>query len=327
MRILVTGAAGFIGQRVVRALSERDSLIVDGQERRISAILATDIAEAALSDLAQSCRRVHAVPGPLDSPAILARMVEDAPELVIHLAGVVSGQAEEDYALGMTVNLQSTIALIDACRSLRKPPVFVFSSSVAVFSCADNDTISEDSLPAPLSSYGTQKLMGELLVRDASRKGFILGRALRYPTIAVRAGKPNRAASGFASGIIREPLAGMAAELPVGRDLRMHLASPAKALDYTLTAIALAQSDLGLETTVTLPGISVTVGAMLATLEALAGSEVAARVTARPDAAIERIVTTWPGQIVTPRAQGLGFAPNQDFAEIVREYMDSLATG
>jgi nucleoside-diphosphate-sugar epimerase len=327
VRILITGAAGFIGQRVVRALSERDSLIVDGQERRIAAILATDIAEAPLRDLAQSCRRVHAVPGPLDGPAILARIVEDAPELVIHLAGVVSGQAEEDYALGMAVNLQSTIALIDACRSLRKPPVFVFSSSVAVFSCADNDTISEATLPAPLSSYGTQKLMGELLVRDASRKGFIRGRALRYPTIAVRAGKPNRAASGFASGIIREPLAGMAAEVPVGRDLRMHLASPAKALDYTLTAIGLAQSDLGLETTVTLPGISVTVGAMLATLEALAGSDVAARVTERPDAAIERIVTTWPGQIITPRAEALGFAPNRDFAEIVREHMDSLTIG
>ena len=226
----------------------------------------------------------------------------------------------------MAVNLQSTIALIDACRSLRKPPVLVFSSSVAVFSCADNDTISEDTLPAPLSSYGTQKLMGELLVRDASRKGYIKGRALRYPTIAVRAGKPNRAASGFASGIIREPLAGMAADLPVGRDLRMHLASPAKALDYTLTAIALAQSDLGLETTVTLPGISVTVGAMLTALEALAGSEVAARVTEQPDAAIERIVTTWPGQIITPRAEALGFAPNRDFSEIVCEYMESLTT-
>lgn len=325
MRILVTGAAGFIGQRVVRALSERDGLTVDGEERRIAAILATDIAEAPLHEMARTCRRVHALPGHLDDAAVLGRIVEDAPELVIHLAGVVSGQAEEDYALGMQVNLHATIALIDACRVLRKPPVFVFSSSVAVFSCADNDTISEDTLPAPLSSYGTQKLMGELLVRDASRKGFIKGRALRYPTIAVRAGKPNRAASGFASGIIREPLAGMAAELPVGRALRMHLASPGKALDYTLAAVGLAQSELGLATTVTLPGISVSVGAMLDTLEALAGSEAAARVVARPDADIERIVTTWPGQIVTPRAEALGFAPNRDFAEIVREYMASLA--
>lgn len=325
MRILITGAAGFIGQRVVRALSECDSLVVDGQERRIAAILATDIAEAPLREMERSCRRVHAVPGNLDDAEVLARIIEDAPELVIHLAGVVSGQAEEDYALGMQVNLQATIALIDACRTLRKPPVFVFSSSVAVFSCADNDTISEITQPAPLSSYGTQKLMGELLVRDASRKGFIKGRALRYPTIAVRAGKPNRAASGFASGIIREPLAGVAAELPVGRALRMHLASPAKALEYTLKAVALSQSELGLETTVTLPGISVTVGTMLDTLEALAGAEVAALVVERPDAAIERIVATWPGQIVTPRAEALGFAPNEDFAEIVREYMASLA--
>jgi len=175
------------------------------------------------------------------------------------------------------------------------------------------------------------------LAADAIRRASVWaeelgdGPAMAYAAVvaaelAVRAGKPNRAASGFASGIIREPLAGMAADLPVGRDLRMHLASPAKALDYTLTAIALAQSDLGLETTVTLPGISVTVGAMLTALEALAGSEVAARVTEQPDAAIERIVTTWPGQIITPRAEALGFAPNRDFSEIVCEYMESLTT-
>lgn len=324
MRIVVTGAAGFIGQMVVRALSARDTLLLDGVERRIAAILATDIAAAPLTALAADCRRVHALPGALTDPAVLSRIASDAPDLVIHLAAVVSGQAEADYDLGMAVNLQGTIALIDACRQMPRAPVLIFSSSVAVFSCADNDTISEDTRPAPRSSYGTQKLMGELLVRDATRKGFIRGRSLRFPTISVRPGAPNKAASSFASGIIREPLAGLPADLPVGRDLRLHLASPAKALAYTIQACGLAQDALAGDTTITLPGITTTVGAMLDTLADLAGPEVAARVRPAPDPAIAAIVASWPGEIITPRARALGFAPNSSIAELVREHIDTL---
>ncbi|MDT8326978.1 MAG: NAD-dependent epimerase/dehydratase family protein [Roseovarius sp.] len=324
MRILVTGAAGFIGRMVLGALAARDTLVVNGQERRISAILACDMAEAPLADLAATHRRVHALPGPLSEPAILARITEDAPELVIHLAAVVSGQAEADFDLGMAVNLQSTIDLITACRAMARPPVFVFSSSVAVFSCAANDTITEDTLPAPRSSYGTQKLMGELLVRDATRKGFILGRSLRFPTISVRPGAPNKAASSFASGIIREPLAGQEALLPVGRDLRLHLASPAKALEHALAACGLAQDALGETTTLTLPGISVTVGEMLDTLRRVAGDRVADRVKPAPDAAIAAIVNSWPGEIITPRARALGFAPDTAFTTLVQDHMTAM---
>lgn len=325
MRILVTGAAGFIGQMVVNALAARDVLRVDGVDRRIAAILATDIAEAPLDKLAAGHRRIHAFAGSLSSPTVLARITEDAPDLVIHLAAVVSGQAEADYDLGMAVNLQSTIDLINACRQMPKPPVFLFSSSVAVFSCAANDTITEETLPAPRSSYGTQKLIGELLVRDATRKGFIKGRSLRFPTISVRPGAPNKAASSFASGIIREPLAGQEAILPVGRDLRLHLASPDRALAYTLHAAGLAQDDIGPDTTLTLPGITVTTGAMIDTLAKIAGPEVAARVRPAHDPAIEAIVASWPGQIVTPRALALGFEPDTDFADLITSHMGRIA--
>ena len=325
MRILVTGAAGFIGKMVVDALAARDELLLNGTRRRISAILANDIAEAPLTDLAAHHRRVHALPGPLSAPEVLERIVTDAPDLVIHLAAVVSGQAEADFDLGMAVNLHATIDLIRACRRLPRPPVLLFSSSVAVFSCAANDTISEDRLPAPRSSYGTQKLMGELLVRDASRKGFILGRSLRFPTISVRPGAPNKAASSFASGIIREPLAGQEAILPVGRELRLHLASPERALAYTIHAAGLAQDDIGPDTTLTLPGVSVTVGAMIDTLERIAGPQAAARIRPEHDPAIEAIVASWPGEILTPRAQALGFAPDADFADLVTAHMVRMA--
>lgn len=325
MRILVTGAAGFIGQMVVDALATRDAILLDGAERRIAAILATDIAEAPLADLAARHRRVHALPGALSSVPVLERIVDDAPDLVIHLAAVVSGQAEADYDLGMAVNLQSTIDLIDACRRMPAPPVFLFSSSVAVFSCDANDTISEDRLPVPRSSYGTQKLMGEMLVRDATRKGFVRGRSLRFPTISVRPGAPNKAASSFASGIIREPLAGQDATLPVGRDLRLHLASPDRALTYTLHAAGLSQATIGAETTLTLPGVSVSVGAMIDTLSQIAGPDVAARVKFTHDPAIEAIVAGWPGQILTPRAEALGFQPDTDFAGLVTAHMGRIA--
>lgn len=325
MRILVTGAAGFIGQMVVNALAMRDAILLNGTERRISAILATDIAEMPLMDLAARHRRVHALSGALASPEVLARIAEDAPDLVIHLAAVVSGQAEADYDLGMAVNLESTIDLIDACRRMPKPPVFLFSSSVAVFSCAANDTISEDTLPAPRSSYGTQKLIGELLVRDATRKGFIHGRSLRFPTISVRPGTPNKAASSFASGIIREPLAGQEAILPVGPDLRLHLASPDRALAYTLHAAGLAQDAIGPDTTLTLPGITVTVGTMIDTLRHVAGPEVAARIKPAHDPAIEAIVASWPGQILTPRAEAMGFVPDRDFADLVTSHLGRIA--
>ncbi|MDP5346926.1 MAG: hypothetical protein NWQ32_00855, partial [Paracoccaceae bacterium] len=162
-------------------------------------------------------------------------------------------------------------------------------------------------------------------VRDATRKGFILGRSLRFPTISVRPGAPNKAASSFASGIIREPLAGQDAILPVGRDLRLHLASPDRALAYTLHAAGLSQDSIGGDTTLTLPGVTVTVGTMIDTLARVAGTDVAARIKPAHDPAIEAIVASWPGQILTPRALALGFAPDSDFADLITSHMGRIA--
>jgi nucleoside-diphosphate-sugar epimerase len=326
MRIVVTGAAGFIGQMVVKALDDAETVRLDGEDRRVASILAMDIAAEPLATLADGRPRVQPLHGGLGDADMLERIVGDAPDLIIHLAAVVSGQAEADWDLGMAVNLQGTLALIEACRRMARPPVFIFSSSVAVFSCADNDTITEETLPAPRSSYGTQKLMGELLVRDATRRGFIRGRSLRFPTISIRPGAPNRAASSFASGILREPLAGQPAELPVSRDLRLHLASPEKALEYTLLGCALPQASLGETTTLTLPGISVSVGEMIDTLASLAGRDVADRITPAPDPAIEAIVTSWPGEILCPRARALGFVPNTGIAALIEEHRRRMTT-
>jgi len=325
MRIAVTGAAGFLGRMLVEDLATRDALHLDGESRRISAILATDVIEPPLSDLSARYRRVHALPGAISDSDVLNRLVEDSPDLIIHLAAVVSGQAEAEFDLGMQVNLQGTLDLITACRAMRRPPVVIFASSVAVFSAPGNGTITDQTLPAPLSSYGAQKLAGEILIRDASRRGMIRGRSLLFPTVSVRPGAPNKAASSFASGILREPMAGMEAILPVGRGVRLHLASPDRALDYTLHAAALPQDALTGDTTLTLPGLSVSVDEMITTLREIAGPETAARIVERPDPGIDAIVSSWPGRILTPRAEGLGFTPNATIAEIITEHRARMA--
>ncbi len=323
--ILITGAAGFIGKMVLTALSAQRQISVDGSAKEIGNILAVDLNTDALQDLAARDRRIQRINGSLGDPAVLNRISAAEPGVIIHLAAVVSSAAEAEFQLGMDVNLNATIGLINVCRRLKAPPVLIFSSSVAVFSCANNDTIDEDTLPRPMSSYGTQKLMGELLIRDASRKGFIRGRTLRFPTVSVRPGKPNAAASSFASGIIREPLAGLEAILPVGKDLRLHLASPERACESVLAAIALQQDALEGETTITLPGVSVTVGEMLDTLRKTGGEEALRLVVAKPDAAVERIVRSWPGEILAPRARRIGFRSDEGIDQIIALHVGATA--
>ena len=321
MRVLVTGAAGFLGRLVVEAVRTQGELRIDGRSLPVTGLALADIDAAALEKMARGHSDTEILPGPVASADTLGWVRDAAPDLVIHLAGAVSGACEADYDLGMRDNVQAMMALIDACRGMARPPVMIFSSSVAVFSCADNETLHEATLPAPRSSYGTQKLICELMLRDATRKGFVRGRAVRLPTISVRPGKPNAAASSFASGIIREPLAGEDAPLPVRPDLRLHLASPERAVQSLLHAAALEQGALEGETTITLPGISVRVAQMIEALRRIAGEAAAARIRPAPDPAIEAIVASWPGAIETPRATALGFAADDGVETLVRNHI------
>ncbi|RFC64580.1 NAD-dependent epimerase/dehydratase family protein [Fulvimarina endophytica] len=320
--IVVTGAGGFIGAMVVEDLASRGTVTIGGRDRTIGRIVALDIAEGPLDDLARRQAKVESIAGDLADEGIREAILASKPDAIIHLAAVVSSAAEADFDLGLAVNVRSLMDLLSAVQRLDQAPVFVFASSVAVFSAQGNADIDEDLEPRPLSSYGTQKVIGELLVRDAARRGIIDGRTIRFPTISIRPGAPNKAASSFASGIVREPLKGETSILPVSRDTRLHLASPSNAVAAVIRTLSLERSEIGQETTITLPGLSVTVAEMLDTLERVAGPETAGLVTDQEDAAISTIVSTWPGRVAAPRAERLGFTAETSFEEIVREHME-----
>lgn len=325
MKVLITGGAGFLGQRLVFALLKRGSLSApSGAQEAITHVTLLD----ALSPLHIPCDpRVSFVKGDVTSAQSLVDTLDEATTSIFHLAAVVSGAAEADFDLGMRINLDATRLLLEHCRTLGHVPRVVMTSSVASFSNAESGApISEDTAPTPMSSYGAQKVIGELLVNDYSRKGFIDGRTLRVPTVSVRPGKPNAAASSFASGIIREPLSGEDALCPVPKETRMWLMSPRLAIDNLIHGHELSKEAIGYPRTITLPGLSVSVGEMLAALAAVAGEAVANRVRLAPNEAIRRIVASWPGQIDTPRALKLGFVADTDFESVIREYCASLPT-
>jgi nucleoside-diphosphate-sugar epimerase len=320
MKVIVTGGAGFLGQLLVRAIAARGALTDSaGATREVTQIIAVDPGQHSRLFVDD---RVEYVAGDISTPHFLEHVMGKDTDAVFHLAAVVSGAAEADFDLGLRVNLDGTRWLLEACRVQKTRPSVLFASSVAVFGGALPAVVTDATAPAPQSSYGTQKLLGELLVHDYSRKGFIDGRAVRLPTIVVRAGKPNAAASSFASGIIREPLAGVPAVCPVALDTPMWLAPPASAVQALVHAheVARAAWDAGGGGALNLPGLTVQVGEMLAALRDVAGAQVADRVTVQPDERIEAIVRTWPARFATDRAEALGFAAVPPFGEIVRAY-------
>ena len=319
MNVVITGGAGFIGRRLARALLGRGSLTGPaGPAQRIERLTLVDVTSAPpLPD-----PRVREVTGDIADGAFLNGIIDGETTSVFHLAAIVSGMAEADFDLGMRVNLDATRALLEICRARGHAPRVVFSSSVAVFGGALPEVVPEGTAVNPQSSYGTQKAIGELLINDYSRRGFIDGRSLRLPTISVRPGRPNAALSSFASGIIREPLNGEPAICPVNADARMWLLSPARVIDCLIHAHELDASALGTDRTLALPGLSITAGEMVASLERVAGPEIVARIRWAPEERVALMVATWPGAIETTRARELGFRADDSFDSIIRQYMD-----
>jgi nucleoside-diphosphate-sugar epimerase len=321
MKLLITGGAGFIGARLARTLLAKGTL---GGERIDTIVIADQIAPPA--DLAAEAR-VQARTGPL--LAQCAAFADDRFDGVFHLASAVSGECEADFELGLRSNLDSTRALLDALRAgvARGGPVprFVFSSSVAVFGPdASNPMpplVRDDTLPTPQTSYGTHKLVCEYLVADYTRKGFVDGRSARLNTVTVRPGRPNGAASSFFSGIIREPLAGQEAVLPVDPSVSHPVSSPARTVEGLIAVYEATREQLGGRAGLNLPALNVKVSDMLDALEAVAGKETRALVKPVPDPTIQRIVGGWSKGAVAARAEKLGLRPDRAFADIVLQYI------
>lgn len=327
MKLLITGGGGFVGARLARTLLARGQL--DGQP--ITRMVLTDIAPPP-ADLTADAR-VEARTGTLLSQAE-ALQNEDF-DGVFHLASAVSGECELDFELGLRSNLDSTRALLDALRARTaasgKVPRFVFSSSVAVFGPDPSfdwpGTVSDDTLPAPQTSYGTHKLMCEYLIADYTRKGFLDGRSARLMTVTVRPGRPNGAASGFFSGIIREPLAGIDTTCPVDPSVSHPMSSPSQTVDGLIKVYEATREQLGGRLALNLPGLNCTVADMLAALEEVAGPEVRARVRFERDERIAGIVANWPSGGTARRAERLGLRPYSQFADIIREYIADCQAG
>jgi nucleoside-diphosphate-sugar epimerase len=302
VKILITGAAGMIGRKLSERLAKDHELILH------------DVVSAGPGSIVSD----------LSAPGEAEKLVASRPEAVFHLAAIVSGEAEADFEKGYRVNLDGTHRLFEAIRKIGGGyrPRVVFASSIAVFGAPFPEAIEDEFLNAPLTSYGTQKAIDELLLSDYSRKGFFDGIGIRLPTICVRPGKPNKAASGFFSGIIREPLAGQEAVLPVPETVRHWFASPRAAMGFLVHALKIDAARLGARRNLSMPGISCTVGEQIEALCKVAGEKAAKLIRRQPDATIARIVEGWPRNFDTRRALALGFRADSSFEEIIRIHLE-----
>jgi D-erythronate 2-dehydrogenase len=322
MHILVIGAAGMVGRKLVERLA-RDGRS-GGQE--ISKATLHDVIEPAVNGAPFEVKTLasdFAVPGEAE------KLVAERPDVIFHLAAIVSGEAEADFDKGYRINLDGTRMLFDAIRKIGGGyrPRVVFTSSIAVFGAPFPDAIGDAFFTTPLTSYGTQKAIGELLLSDYTRRGFFDGVGIRLPTICVRPGRPNKAASGFFSNIIREPLNGEDAVLPVGEDVRHWHGSPRSAVGFLLHAATIDGAKLGPRRNVTMPGVSVTVAEQIDALRKVAGDKVAARIRREPDATIMRIVEGWPRTFDPKRALQLGFKADESFEAIIRAHIEDELGG
>jgi nucleoside-diphosphate-sugar epimerase len=317
VKVLITGGGGFLGYRLALALLRRGTLTdADGKQAAISQIALIDTGFPGETD-----PRLKCVKGDFTDTALLAECMGRDTGSVFHMAAVVSGGAEADFDLGIRVNLDGTRTLLDLCRKQARPPRYVFTSSVAAFGGDLPRVLDDSTTPNPQTSYGAHKVCAEYLATDFSRKGYIDARSLRLPTIVVRAGKPNLAASSFASGIIREPLNGEVSCCPVNPETEVWLLSPGKVVDALIHAHELPSPAWGVNRVVNLPGITASVAQMIGALGKIAGDRVAALVEWKPDARIQAIVKTWPTRFTTERALKLGFVADKDVESVIRDYM------
>lgn len=328
MQIVITGGAGFLGARLARTLMAQGNLSIAGAEPvAISRLTLVDRTAPSADLLADP--RVTALTGDLnallDDESATTPVVTAQTAVVFHLAAAVSGECEADFDLGMNSNFKATLRLLENCRALKTKPVVVFASSLAVFGHSPEtpcpSTIEDTTLPTPQTSYGIQKFIGEQLVADFTRKGFITGRSTRLMTVSVRPGRPNGAASSFFSGMIREPLAGVKGACPVTPETEVALSSPSLTIQGIIRAAEATDAQWGPRIGLNLPALTTTTGEMAKALERVAGKAAAGLVDWTPDATIRKIVATWPARINARRAKGLGLLPIGSFEEIVREYV------
>ncbi len=317
MKILVTGGGGFLGFKLARTLLARGKL----GGKAISGITLLDGAfPAPAGEL-----KVKTVAGDISDQSTIASVCGPDTEAIFHLAAVVSGAAEADFDLGMRVNLRGTMVLLEEMRRISlsgaKPPRIVFTSSVAAFGGELPPVLDDSTIANPQTSYGTQKVIGEYLLADYTRKGFLDGRSLRLPTIVVRAGRANAAASSFASAVIREPLNGVDYECPVAPETDVWLLSPRRVVDAFIHAWELPSEAWGTRRVLNLPGITASVAQMVDAMRSVAGEKAAKRVAYKADARIRDIVKTWPVRFRTPRALEMGFKPDPDVASVIRDYI------
>lgn len=327
IRVLVIGAAGMIGRKLAQRLAA-DRAIGD---QGIAAVSLVDVVAPPSPGLSESEAGLElaTVVADLADPGVAAELLAARPDVIFDLAAVVSGEAEDDFEKGYRVNLDATRLLLEAIRT-NDPgyrPRVVISSSVAVFGPPFPDVIGDQQRTTPATSYGTQKAIGELLLSDYTRRGFLDGVAIRLPTICVRPGAPNLAASGFFSNIIREPLNGREAVLPVSDCVRHWFASPRAAVQFLVHAAALDGDAIGVPRALTMPGISATVAMQIEALRRAAGDHAVSLIRREPDERIARIVDGWPRAFETRRALALGFRAERDFDEIVRVYIDDDLSG
>jgi len=314
MKIVITGGGGFIGFKLAKALLARGTLAAE----KIARLTLVD--QAFPADLPKD-PRLTTLAGDISDPKFAARAITQDTASIFHLAAVVSGAAEADFDLGMRVNLGGIRCVLEQARQCTRPPRFVFASSVAAFGGELPEVLDDSTTPAPQTSYGSQKVISEYAVSDYSRKGFIDGRSLRLPTIVVRPGKPNAAASSFASALVREPLNGVAYECPLPPETGVWLLSPRRVVEAFIHAHELPASAWGSNRVVNLPGITVTIAGMITAMGKIAGSHVAKRVSWKPDARIDAIVQTWPVRFATPRALAMGFRSDPGIEAVISDYI------